>query len=76
YELTIMPAEALINLPFGANVNATIIVNEADAVAVKLDWLDTYVKDSAIAWKRDEQGRTAKTVVTVAFITNNRAVVT
>ncbi|MGN7385562.1 efflux RND transporter periplasmic adaptor subunit [Sporosarcina sp. SAFN-015] len=76
YELTIMPAEELVNLPFGANVNATIIVNEADAVAVKLDWLDTYVKDSAIAWKLDEQGRTAKTAVTVPFITNNRAVVT
>lgn len=76
YELTIMPAEELVNLPFGANVNATIIVNEADAVAVKIDWLETYVKDSAIAWKLDEQGRTAKTGVTVPFITNNRAVVT
>lgn len=76
YEITIMPAEELYNLPFGANVNASIIVNEADAVSVKIHWLESYVKESAIVWKLDDQGRAVNTGVTVPFITNNRAVIT
>ncbi|MCM3709249.1 HlyD family efflux transporter periplasmic adaptor subunit [Sporosarcina luteola] len=76
YEITIMPAEELYNLPFGANVNASIIVNEAEAVSVKIHWLESFVKDSAVVWKLDEQGRAVNTVVTVPFITNNRAVIT
>ncbi|WP_262174310.1 efflux RND transporter periplasmic adaptor subunit [Saccharococcus sp. Marseille-Q5394] len=76
YEITIMPLEELYNLPFGANVNASIIVNEAEAVSVKIQWLESYVKDSAMVWKLDEQGRAAKTNVTAPFITNNRAVIT
>ena len=76
YEITILPVEELYTLPFGANVNAAIIVNEADAVSVKIDWLESYVKDSAIARKLDEQGRIANSVVTVPFIENNRAVIT
>ena len=76
YEITIMPLEELYNLPFGANVNASIIVNEAEAVAIKIDWLESYMKDSAYTWKLDEQGRAVKTNVTVPFMTNNRAVIT
>ncbi|MCM3636510.1 efflux RND transporter periplasmic adaptor subunit [Sporosarcina luteola] len=76
YEITIMPLEELYNLPFGANVNASIIVNEAEAVSVKIQWLESYVKDSAVVWKLDEQGRATKTNVTVPFIKNNRAVIT
>ncbi|WP_252501967.1 efflux RND transporter periplasmic adaptor subunit [Sporosarcina sp. Marseille-Q4943] len=76
YEITIMPLEQLHSLPFGVNVNASIIVNEADAVSVKIHWLEAHVKNSAVAWKLDEQGRAAKTNVTVPFITNNRAVIT
>lgn len=76
YEITIMPAEELYTLPFGANVNASIIVNEADAVSVKVQWLESYVGDSAVVWKLDEEGRAAKTGITVPFMTNNRAVIT
>lgn len=76
YEITIMPEEGLYTLPFGANVNASIIVNEADAVSVKIQWLESYVGDRAVVWKLDEQGRAAKTGVTVPFSTNNRAVIT
>lgn len=76
YEITIMPIEELYNLPFGANVNASIIVNEAEAVSVKIHWLESFMKDSAIVWKLDEQGRVANTSVTVPFISNNRAVIT
>lgn len=76
YEVTIMPTEDLSRLPFGANVNASIIVNEADAVSVKIHWLESYVKDSAFVWKLDEQGRAVKTGVTVPFIAKNRAVIT
>lgn len=76
YEITIMPAEELYTLPFGANVNASIIVNEADAVSVKVQWLESYVGDSAVVWKLDEEGRAAKIGVTVPFMTNNRAVIT
>ena len=76
YEITIMPIEDLDSLPFGANVNASIIVNEAEAVAIKIDWLESYMKDSAYTWKLDEQGRAVKTNVSVPFMTNNRAVIT
>ena len=76
YEITIMPIEDLYSLPFGANVNASIIVNDADAVAVKVHWLESYMKDRGFVWKLDEHGRAAKTAVTVPFIANNRAVVT
>lgn len=76
YEITIMPAEGLSTLPFGANINASIIVNEADAVSVKIQWLESYAGDRAVVWKLDEQGRAAKTGVTVPFSTNNRAVIT
>ena len=76
YEITIMPTEELYTLPFGANVNASIIVNEADAVSVKVQWLESYVGDSAVVWKLDEEGRAAKTGVTVPFMTNNRSVIT
>ncbi|MCG7343939.1 HlyD family secretion protein [Sporosarcina sp. ACRSL] len=76
YEITIMPVEELDNLPFGANVNASIIVNEAEAVSIKINWLESYVKESAFAWKLDEQGRAIKTGVTVPFTVNHRAVIT
>ncbi|MCM3744142.1 HlyD family efflux transporter periplasmic adaptor subunit [Sporosarcina luteola] len=76
YEITIKPLEELYNMPFGANVNASIIVNEAEAVSVKLHWLESFIEDSAVVWKLDEQGRAANTNVTVPFITNNRAVIT
>ncbi|MFC5604850.1 efflux RND transporter periplasmic adaptor subunit [Sporosarcina koreensis] len=75
YEITIKPTEELNNLPFGANVNASIIVNEADAVSMKIHWLEAYVKDSAFAWKLDDHGRISKTAVKVPFITDNRAVI-
>ena len=55
YEIVIMPIEELNNLPFGANLNASIIVNEAEAVDVKIHWLESYVKDHAIVWKLDEE---------------------
>ena len=76
YEIIIMPIGELNNMPFGANLNASIIVNEAEAVDVKIHWLESYVKDQAIVWKLDEGGRAAKTGVTVPFMTNNRAVIT
>lgn len=76
YEITIKPDEELSSLPFGANVNAAIIVDEADAVSVKIHWLEAYMKDSALVWKLDKNGRAAKTQVTVPFIDDSRAVIT
>lgn len=76
YEIRIMPLEQLTNLPFGANVNTTIIVNEADAVSAKIHWLESYYKNSASTWKLDEKGRGVKTEVTIPFKSNNHAVIT
>lgn len=76
YEITIMPLEQLTTLPFGANVNATLIVNEVDAVSVKVDWLEAYTKQQATAWQLDENGQGRKIDVSSPFQTNNRAVIT
>ncbi|MBD7984608.1 efflux RND transporter periplasmic adaptor subunit [Sporosarcina sp. Sa2YVA2] len=76
YEIGIKPIEELTALPFGANVNATIIVNEADAVSVKLHWLDGYTKQQATAWKLDKDGKGMRTEVAIPFEVSNRAVVT
>lgn len=76
YEIRIQPANELSNLPFGANVNAKIIVNEADAVSMKLHWLESYTNGNAIAWKLDNHGRAIKSEISVPFESINRAVVT
>lgn len=76
YEIRIQTSEQLHTLPFGANVSAAIIVNDADAVCVKIHWLESYYKDSAIGWKLDDQGRGIKTEVAVPFESNSRAVIT
>lgn len=75
YEIRMKTSEQPRALPFGANVSASIIVNEADAVSVKIHWLESYSKNSAIGWKLDEQGRGIKTKVAVPFESNSRGVI-
>ena len=76
YEIGIVPMEEVTALPFGANVNATIIVNEADAVSVKLHWLDALHDEQATAWKLDKNGKGIQTQVGTPFEVTKRAVVT
>ncbi|MDN4605969.1 efflux RND transporter periplasmic adaptor subunit [Sporosarcina highlanderae] len=76
YEILIQPADELSALPFGANVNAEITVNEADAVSVKIHWLESYTNGRAVAYKLDDHGRASKTEVIVPFESMNRAVIT
>ena len=76
YEIGIGPLEELTALPFGANVNATIIVNEADAVSVKLHWLDAPHNELAAVWKLDKTGKGIRTQVATPFEVTKRAVIT
>lgn len=68
YEVQITPAETLTDLPFGANVNVTITIDEATgAMRLRDDW--TIVRDLEYAeiYSISQQGTIGRIPVTIAF---------
>ncbi len=64
------------SVPFGTNVNAVIIVNEAlEAVSVKEKWLHNRYEASAFVWTIDDTGRATKVNIATPFSWKSRAVV-
>ncbi|MEK5067191.1 efflux RND transporter periplasmic adaptor subunit [Sporosarcina sp. FSL K6-1508] len=77
YEVRILTDTAVQSVPYGTNVNAVVIVNEAqDAISVKEKWLHDLYKENAYVWKIDDTGRATKVDVATPFTWKKRAVVT
>lgn len=77
YEVRIMMDTQQQHVPFGANVNAMIITDEAQqALAVKEKWLTSINRPEATVAIIDNQGRAQFVTITTPFSTKSRAVVT
>ncbi|BAQ09942.1 hypothetical protein OXB_1471 [Bacillus sp. OxB-1] len=77
YEVRILAETDMESTPFGVNMNAIVLVNEApDSIAVKDRWLVDKLNDQAATWVIDEEGFAAKVEVTTPFSWKNNAVVT
>ena len=77
YEVRISTDAANQSVPFGTNVNAVVIVNEAlDTISVKEKWLHDLYKETAYAWIIDNTGRATKKDIATPFSWKTRAVVT
>ncbi|KAA0955622.1 efflux RND transporter periplasmic adaptor subunit [Sporosarcina sp. ANT_H38] len=77
YEVRILADAANQSVPFGANVNAIVILNEAlDAISVKEKWLHDLYNETAFAWMIDNTGRATKVEIATPFTWSNRAIVT
>lgn len=77
YEVRIMAETEMETTPFGANLNAVVLVNEApDSFSVKERWLDKKLDDQAAVWVIDQDGLATKLNVTTPFSWKTRAVVT
>lgn len=76
YELRISTDADLYAIPFGNNVNATVITKEAlDAASVNEQWLRG-IDDEVTGTIIDTTGRAVKVPVTTPFTWNKRAVIT
>lgn len=76
YEVRILTDSDLPTVPFGTNVNASVVVNEAeDAITVNEKWLHRPYEQSATVWVIDDTGRAIITAVETPFTWNTRAVV-
>jgi len=76
YEVRIVTDATDQSVPFGTNVNAIVIVNEAlDAISLKEKWLHDLYKETAYAWIINNEGRAEQMAVATPFTWNSRAVV-
>lgn len=76
YEVRILFDADLESIPFGTDVNAVVIVNEAqDAITINDKWLHRSYGESASVWKIDDIGRAQLTTVETPFSWQSRAVV-
>jgi len=76
YEVRISTDADLSNVPFGNNINAVVITNEAaDAVSVNEKWLRG-IDDDVEGMIINHSGRAEKVPVTTPFTLNTHAVVT
>lgn len=76
YEVRILGDATDQSVPFGTNVNAIVIVNEAlDAISVKEKWLQDLYKETAYTWIIDKDGRAKQVKIATPFAWENRAVV-
>ncbi|QTD40789.1 efflux RND transporter periplasmic adaptor subunit [Sporosarcina sp. Te-1] len=76
YEIRVAIQSEETTIPFGANVNTFIVVNEAqDAVAIKQSWLTNVNRQTATAFKIDENGNAIPVQLTVPFLYHDRAVI-
>ncbi len=77
YEVRIVTDSGLKSAPFGTNVKAVVIVNEAlDAISVEEKGLYDFDEGTAKMWMIDNTGRAAKVAIVTPFALKNRAVVT
>jgi len=77
YEVQMVTENELQVVPYGNNINAVIVTNEAkDAVSLKEQWLRRSEKESGRAMIIDDSGKAVEVTVTTPFISNTRAVVT
>ncbi|MFS0575849.1 efflux RND transporter periplasmic adaptor subunit [Sporosarcina sp. 179-K 3D1 HS] len=77
YEVRIMAETDLETTPFGVNLNAVVMVNEApDSISVKESWLVNKLNGQASTWVIDNEGFAKKVNVTTPFSWKSRAVVT
>ena len=76
YEVRILADATDQSVPFGTNVNAIVIVNEAlDVISVKEKWLHDLYKETAFAWIIDKEGRAKQVEIATPFTWNTRAIV-
>jgi HlyD family secretion protein len=76
YEVRISTDVADQSVPFGTNVNAIVIVNEAlDSISVKENWLLDLYKETAFAWVINDKGRAEQVGIATPFTWQTRAVV-
>lgn len=76
YEVRILTDATDQSVPFGTNVNAIVIVNEAlDVTSVKEKWLHDLYKETAYAWIIDNEGRAKQVAIATPFTWETRAVV-
>jgi len=76
YEVRILTDATDQSVPFGTNVNAIVIVNEAlDVISVKEKWLHDLYKETAYAWIIDNEGRAKQVAIATPFKWKTRAVV-
>ncbi len=77
YEVRMMTDSDIELVPFGTNMNAVVILNEAlDAISVKEKWLHDLYKETANAWLINDTGRAEKVDIATPFTWETRAIVT
>ena len=68
YEIQVTPGEAMEGLPFGANVNAIITIDQATgAMRLKDDWTITRNKEYAEIYSISTEGKIGRIPVNIAF---------
>ncbi len=76
YEVRILTDATDQSVPFGVNVNAIVIVNEAlDVISVKEKWLHDLYNETAYAWIIDDSGRAKQVEIVTPFTWKARAIV-
>jgi len=76
YEVRILTDATDQSVPFGTNVNAIVIINEAlDVISVKEKWLHDLYKETAYAWVIDNEGRAEQVGIATPFTWKTRAIV-
>ena len=77
YEVQIMTENELQSVPYGNNINALVITNEAiDAVSLNEKWVHRFDEEKAKAMIIDGSGKAVEVTVATPFVLNTRAVVT
>ena len=77
YEVQIMTDNELESVPYGNNVNALVITNEAtDAISLNEKWIRRIDEEKAKAMVIDDSGKAVEVTVATPFVLNTRAVVT
>lgn len=77
YEVRISTDSNLQTMPFGMNLKAVIVVDEAlEVVSVQEEWLVDSHEKTAKAWMIDAEGRATTTDIVTPFTVEKRVVVT
>ena len=77
YEVKIITENELQTMPYGNNINAIVIMDEAkDAISLNEEWLRRFEDESGKAMIIDGSGKAVEVTVATPFVWNTRAVVT
>ncbi|MDS9472248.1 efflux RND transporter periplasmic adaptor subunit [Sporosarcina pasteurii] len=77
YEVRVLPDEPLENIPFAANLNATVTVNDAtDAVAIQKDWTRPSEEGEVLVTRLEDNGKPVVITATTPFDLNGRTIIT